>query len=165
MNKTALIVPLLILISCSVLAEETTTAVNTSHNLTPNTNSQPANTIRIDTRPEILGLWGMNIPNNKKCIELYNFRGANEVVVNSGEEWSVGLFDYQPSPDNTMEKLPALIMQIKYENNKVDCSGQQENQAGEVSQYFVRWKNNHTINFCTSEKEDKCFATLHRVLP
>ncbi|OTG82193.1 hypothetical protein [Acinetobacter sp. ANC 4648] len=165
MNKTALILPLLLLIACTVSAEETT-AVNTSPNLIPNSNNQPAaNTIRIDTRPEILGLWGMEIPNNKKCVELYNFRGANEVVVNSGKEWSVGLFDYQPSPDNTMEKLPALIMQIKYENNQVDCSGKQEDQSGEVSQYFVRWKNNRTINFCTSEKEDQCFATLHRVLP
>ncbi|MCP5613370.1 hypothetical protein NL294_27060, partial [Klebsiella pneumoniae] len=80
------------------------------------------NTIRISTRPEILGLWGMQIPNNKKCVEYYNFRGGNEVVVNSGKEWSAGLYDYQASPDNTQEKLPALIMQIKYENNEVDCS-------------------------------------------
>ncbi len=164
MNKIALIVPLLILISSSTLADETT-AVNPSPTLTANVSPQTSNTIRIDTRPEILGLWGMEIPNNKKCVEYYNFRGANEVVVNSGKEWSVGLFDYQPSPDNTMEKLPALIMQIKYENNQVDCSGNQEDQSGEVSQYFVRWKNNNTLNFCASEKQDKCFATLHRILP
>ena len=164
MNKIALIVPLLILLSGSALAEEIA-AVNPNQSLIANASPQTANTIRIDTRPEILGLWGMEIPNNKKCVEYYNFRGGNEVVVNSGKEWSVGLFDYQPSPDNTMEKLPALIMQIKYENNQVDCSGNQEDQSGEVSQYFVRWKNNNTINFCASEKQDKCFATLHRVLP
>jgi hypothetical protein len=26
-----------------------------------------ANTIQIETRPEIMGLWGMEIPTNKKC--------------------------------------------------------------------------------------------------
>jgi hypothetical protein len=39
-------------------------------------------------------------------------------------------------------------MQIKYDNNEVDCSGQQEDQSGEVSQYFVQWKSPNTINFC-----------------
>ncbi|MDM1765423.1 MULTISPECIES: hypothetical protein [unclassified Acinetobacter] len=162
MKKTLLLIPLLICTSNFTFAETNSTApVAASQVITP----LVANTIRISTRPEILGLWGMEIPNNKKCVEYYNFRGGNEVVVNSGKEWSIGLFDYQPSPDNTKEKLPALIMQIKYENNQVDCSGYQENQAGEVSQYFVRWKNENTIKFCASEKEDKCFATLNRVLP
>lgn len=124
-----------------------------------------ANLIRINTRPEILGLWGMEIPTNKKCVEYYNFRGSNEVVVNSGKEWSIGLFDYQPSPDNTLEKPPALIMQIKYENNETDCSGRKEDQTNEVSQYFVKWANKNTIDFCTTEKADQCFAKLRRVLP
>ena len=121
--------------------------------------------VQIKTRPEILGLWGIEIPGNKSCVEFYNFRGNNEVVVNSAKEWSAGLFDYQPSPDNTLEKSPVLIMQIKYENNERDCSGNQVNQSGEISQYYVRWKSPNVINFCASEQEDKCFATLKRVLP
>lgn len=28
------------------------------------------NAIRIVTRPEIMGLWGMEIPNNKKCVSI-----------------------------------------------------------------------------------------------
>ncbi|WP_130804788.1 hypothetical protein [Acinetobacter ihumii] len=123
-----------------------------------------ANTIQIETRPEIVGLWGMEIPTNKKCVEYYNFRNANEVVVKSGAEWSYGMYDYQPSQDMN-EKLPALIMQIKYDNNEVDCSGQQQDQSGEVSQYFVQWQSPNTINFCASEKGGQCFATLRRVLP
>ncbi|ENV76273.1 MAG TPA: hypothetical protein DIT34_04580 [Acinetobacter ursingii] len=123
-----------------------------------------ANTIQIETRPEIMGLWGMEIPTNKKCVEYYNFRNANEVVVKSGKEWSYGVYDYQPSQD-MKEKLPALIMQIKYDNNEVDCSGQQEDQSGEVSQYFVQWKSPNTINFCAGENGQQCFATLRRVLP
>jgi len=123
-----------------------------------------ANAIRVTTRPEIMGLWGMEIPNNKKCVEYYNFRGSSDVVIKSGQEWSYGLYDYQPSEDH-QERLPALILQIKYDNNEKDCSGQAQDQTGEVSQYFVKWSNDHTIDFCASEKGDKCFATLRRVLP
>lgn len=158
MKKTALIIPLLLSLSAHSFADQ---------KVQPQTknSTSSANLIRIDTRPEILGLWGMEIPNNKKCTEYYNFRGSNEVVVNSGKEWSIGLYDYQPSPDNTLEKPPALIMQIKYENNETDCSGRKEDQSGEVSQYFVKWNNPNTITFCASEKGDQCFAILRRVLP
>ena len=52
-----------------------------------------ANAIRVTTRPEIMGLWGMEIPNNKKCTEYYNFRGMSDVVIKSGNEWSYGLYD------------------------------------------------------------------------
>lgn len=158
MKKTALIIPLLLSLSVHSFADE---------KVQPQTknSTSSANLIRINTRPEILGLWGMEIPNNKKCTEYYNFRGSNEVVVNSGKEWSIGLYDYQPSPDNTLEKPPALIMQIKYENNETDCSGRKEDQSGEVSQYFVKWNNPNTITFCASEKGDQCFAILRRVLP
>jgi len=45
-----------------------------------------ANAIRVITRPEIMGLWGMEIPNNKKCVEYYNFRGMNEVVIKSNQD-------------------------------------------------------------------------------
>ncbi len=62
-------------------------------------------------------------------------------------------------------RLPALILQVKYDNNEVDCSGYQEDQTGDISQYFVKWKNAHTINFCNNEKAEQCFATLYRVLP
>ena len=123
-----------------------------------------ANTIRVTSRPEIMGLWGMEITNNKKCIEYYNFRGMSDVVIKSGQEWSYGLYDYQPSEDHK-ERLPALILQIKYDNNQMDCSGQQQDQTGEVSQYFVKWTNDNTIDFCANEKGEKCFATLRRVLP
>ena len=154
MKKTALFIMLLFCGFDLAVAAETLPAKSTQEN-----------TIKITTRPEILGLWGMDIPGNKKCIEYYNFRGNNEVVVNSGKEWSAGLYDYQPSPDNTLEKWPALVMQIKYENNEKDCSGHQVDQSGEVSKYYVRWINNATLNFCASEADDKCFATLRRVLP
>lgn len=158
MKNTSFIISLLLSLSAYSHADQSQ-VVNA---VSPET---AANLIRINTRPEILGLWGMEIPTNKKCVEYYNFRGSNEVVVNSGKEWSIGLFDYQPSPDNTLEKPPALIMQVKYENNETDCSGRKEDQTNEVSQYFVKWANKNTIDFCTTEKADQCFAKLRRVLP
>ena len=162
MKKTALIISLLLSLSPFVRAE---TVQPQATNPTTVAATNTTSTIRINTRPEILGLWGMEIPENKKCTEYYNFRGSNEVVVNSAKEWSIGLFDYQPSPDNTLEKPPALIMQIRYENNETDCSGRKEDQSGEVTQYFVKWINKNTLNFCISDKGDQCFATLRRVLP
>ncbi|ATO20592.1 hypothetical protein BS636_13385 [Acinetobacter sp. LoGeW2-3] len=123
-----------------------------------------ANTYRVVTRPEIMGLWGMEIPNNRKCIEYYNFKSDNNVIIKSGDEWSSGIYDYQ-LPQDTTAQVPALILQVKYDNNQKDCSGNQEDQSGEVSQYFVKWQNPHTINFCATDKAEQCFATLRRILP
>ena len=128
------------------------------------TNTVAPLVVQVTTRPEIMGLWGMEIPNNKQCVEYYNFRSANDVVIKSGQEWSSGLYDYQPSADQK-EQLSALVMQIKYDNNGKDCSGMQVDQTGEMSQYFVKWTDQHTINFCTNKKGEQCFATLHKVLP
>lgn len=122
------------------------------------------NTFTVKTRPEIVGLWGMEIPNNKKCIEYYNFKGNNNVVIKSGDEWTSGLYDYQPAQDPS-QQIPALILQVKYDNNEKDCSGNQVDQSGEISQYFVKWQNSYTINFCANEKAEQCFAVLRRVLP
>ena len=99
----------------------------------------------------------MEIPNNKKCIEYYNFKGNNNVVIKSGDEWTSGLYDYQPAQDPS-QQIPALILQVKYDNNEKDCSGNQVDQSGEISQYFVKWQNSYTINFCANEK-------LSNVLP
>lgn len=122
------------------------------------------NTIQVTTRPEILGQWGMKIPNNRQCTEYYNFRGNNEVVIKSDKEWSVGQYQYQV-PNNRSEQLPALIMQIQYDNNEKDCSGYQEDQTGEIQQFFVKWVNPQQIEFCGTDKGEKCFATLNKQLP
>ena len=59
--------------------------------------AENSNTIRIVTRPEIVGLWGMQVANNNKCIEYYNFKANNNVIIKSGQEWSSGIYDFQPS--------------------------------------------------------------------
>ncbi len=159
------------LTSPNVAAAEPSTGSNTS-TMSPTLSNEskiaksaaekPA--IDIITRPEIMGLWGMEIPNNKRCVEYYNFRSANDVVINSGKEWSYAQYDYQPTLDPT-QALAGLVMQIKFDNNQADCSGYQQDQTGEVAQYFVRWKDASHIQFCASEKGDKCVANLRRVLP
>ncbi len=159
MKKTYLTI-FLILCSSVVMANENKAVVATEE-MDRVVDSNP---IRIVTRPEIVGLWGMQIANNKKCIEYYNFKSNNNVVIKSGQEWSSGIYDYQSSQEER-SALPALILQVKYDNNEVDCSGYSEDQTGEISQYFVQWKNSSTINFCSNEKAEQCFATLRRILP
>lgn len=148
--------------SNSVANKPQTTKPTANNNQVASENN--AQSIEIVTRPEIVGLWGMEIPNNKSCVEFYNFRNANEVLINSGKEWSFAQYEYQPSL-NAPEKLAALAMQIRFDNNQLDCSGHQQDQTGEVAQYFVHWKNPNHIQFCGSEKADKCVANLHRILP
>ncbi|APX62708.1 hypothetical protein HADU_08156 [Acinetobacter sp. HA] len=158
MKKTCLSLMLLTLTTWAMAADinkNTQTAAQAS---------AVANTFRIVTRPEIMGLWGMEIPTNRKCVEYYNFKSDNNVIIKSGDEWSSGIYDYQ-LPQDTTAQVPALILQVKYDNNQKDCSGNQEDQSGEVSQYFVKWQNPHTINFCATEKAEQCFATLRRILP
>ncbi|KAA8734771.1 hypothetical protein F4V57_03135 [Acinetobacter qingfengensis] len=127
-------------------------------------NADNQGSISIINRPEIVGLWGMDIPNNKQCVEYYNFRGNNEVVVKSAQEWSIGQYQYQ-APNNRAEVLPMLIMQIKYDNNEKDCSGIQEDQTGQIQQFFVKWINPQKIEFCGTEKGQQCFAILNKQLP
>ena len=143
----------------------TFTLANTAPVETKKAEAAPASgLINIITRPEIMGLWGMEIPANKQCVEYYNFRQNNEVVIKSAKEWSIGQYQYQPQ-NNRSEQLPALVMQIKYDNNEVDCSGVQNDQAGEVQHFFVKWVNKEQIQFCASNNGENCFATLNRSLP
>lgn len=147
----------------SIWAQSPPSEGTTTSSSEKNENEQ-SSTVRISVRPEILGLWGMDIPNNKQCVEYYNFRGNNEVVINSNKEWSYGRYQYQV-PNHPGEFVPALAMQIVYDNNEVDCSGRKEDQSGEIQQFFVKWINPQKIQFCGTERGEQCFATLNRKLP
>ncbi|OTG79739.1 hypothetical protein B9T33_11415 [Acinetobacter sp. ANC 5054] len=159
--KKAYLTVLLMLSSSLVMAAENK---NSTQDADVKNRVDVVNSFKVTTRSELVGLWGMEIPTNRKCIEYYNFKGNNDVVIKSGSEWSSGIYDYQPTQDPN-EQIPALILQVKYDNNQVDCSGNQQDQTGEISQYFVKWKSPSVINLCTNEKAEQCFATLRRVLP
>lgn len=142
---------------------------NTSEPSTENLKTPPqvaldAGQFNIMTRHEIMGLWGMEIAKNRQCVEYYNFRSATDVVINSAKEWSIGQYQYQV-PGNRSEQLPSLIMQIKYDNNEKDCSDVQQDQTGEIQQFFVKWVTPQQIQFCASNKGENCFAILNRVRP
>ncbi|MEB3754195.1 hypothetical protein [Acinetobacter sp. MD2(2019)] len=141
----------------------TLTLANAPNAVAEKTQNNTMDNLAIVVRPEIAGLWGMQIPNNDKCVEYYNFKSGNQVIIKSADEWSTGMYDYQPSPDGS--KVGALALQVKYDNGRKDCSGKMDDQSGEVTQYFVKWHNLNTIEFCTAEKTSKCFATLRRILP
>lgn len=159
--KKAYLTVLLMLSSSLVMATDNK---NTTQNADVKNRVEVVNRFKVTIRSELVGLWGMEIPNNRKCIEYYNFKGNNDVVIKSGSEWSSGVYDYQPAEDPNAQ-IPALILQVKYDNNQVDCSGSQQDQTGEISQYFVQWKSPSVINFCANEQAEQCFATLRRVLP
>ncbi|WP_237412048.1 hypothetical protein [Acinetobacter nectaris] len=127
-------------------------------------NANTADDITIVTRPVIYGLWGMEVPNNKKCTEFYNFKTANQLVINSAAEWATGVYEYQPSPDNDI-KSGALAIQMKFDNNQPDCSGHRTELNSDVSQYYIHWKDQNSIQFCASADGDHCFANLKRILP
>lgn len=159
--KIAYLTVLLMLSSSLVMAADNK---NTTQNSEAKNQVEAVNSFRVTTRSELVGLWGMEIPTNKKCVEYYNFKSNNDVVIKSGEEWSSGIYDYQPAQDPNVQ-IPALILQVKYDNNQMDCSGNIQDQTGEISQYFVKWKSPSVINFCANDQAQQCFATLRRVLP
>ncbi|MGN0936713.1 hypothetical protein [Acinetobacter amyesii] len=159
--KLAYLTVLLMLSSSLVMAADNK---NTTQNSEAKNQVEAVNSFRVTTRSELVGLWGMEIPTNKKCVEYYNFKSNNDVVIKSGEEWSSGVYDYQPAQDPNVQ-IPALILQVKYDNNQMDCSGNIQDQTGEISQYFVKWKSPSVINFCANDQAQQCFATLRRVLP
>ena len=147
-----------------------------THTLAQSTAVQPAqqvdaapmpkhSTINIVLRPEIMGLWAMDIPENPQCHEYYNFKNENELIIKSSDEWTVGQYQYQPPADISVSTAGILTMHIQYDNNQKDCSGNQTDQSNEIQQFFIKWNNPRQIQFCADEKYSQCFATLNRRLP
>ena len=120
--------------------------------------------INIQTRPEIMGLWGMEIPQNQSCVEYYNLSSQNSMVIKSADEWSIAQYQYE-APSNRSESLPMLIFKISYDNNEMDCSGVKQDQSNELSKFFVKWVNQNQIQFCGTQRGENCFATLNKQLP
>ena len=60
------------------------------------------NTVQIKNRNALVGLWAMQIPENQKCHEYYNFKSNQSVLIQSAKEWSFGHYTYQPSFDGTL---------------------------------------------------------------
>lgn len=123
-----------------------------------------ADRIVVKNRPLIAGLWAMTIP-NKTCIEYYNFMEDGRFLIKSAQEWTTGTYEYV-LPALGDSTLPLLTMTIRYDNNAVDCSGNQVDQSNEVQRQFVRWdQHQRQIEFCGTPEGEECLLALKRVLP
>lgn len=113
-------------------------------------------------RSPLLGLWKLS-ESPAQCTEYYNFREWNSLVVKSGQEWVVGQYSYQ-YPEYHDQTQPVLLWEIKYDNNQVDCHGQQIDQSGDVVAFKVNWKNENEVQLCDSQSND-CYIHLERISP
>ncbi|WP_235985058.1 hypothetical protein [Acinetobacter baretiae] len=153
--KQLFITSILLFGSMTVFATEPTTPTKTKA-------VKADNSISIVQRPVISGLWVMAIPNSQ-CAEYYNFKENNKVVVNSNQEWSTGLYEYQPPADNG--PVAGLALQMTSNNAQPDCSGKVSAVSNDVMQYYVRWQDTNNIQFCSSNESRSCVVGLRRVLP
>lgn len=119
--------------------------------------------ITLDIRSPLTGLWKLT-ESPAQCTEYYNFREKNALIVNSGKEWVVGKYTYEYPEYQNRTSSPTLMWQIDYDNNEIDCHGQQENQAGDIVAFKVNWKNNNQVQLCDA-KSNECYINLERVVP
>lgn len=134
----------------------------------PKPNNHKAQEANISTYvlPNIAGLWQLQLnenerdPNQPSCQEHYRFDRGNKMLTTSGKEFTYAKYLY----DLNSEGLPALAIKTIYDNNAVDCSGNQINQTGDIMIAYVKQKGN-LMQWCSDDKGKKCFMTLNRVLP
>lgn len=98
--------------------------------------------------------------NNNQCRELYNFGADNEMWSVSGKEWTYGRY----LVTHREEGLPIIAIKTLYDNNEVDCSGNQVDQTGEAVIAFLNHEGN-TMQWCADPDGTECYMNFHRVLP
>lgn len=97
---------------------------------------------------------------SKKCHEIYNFDEDYKFRVVSNQEWTWGhyLVTY---PD---EGLPIIGIKTLYDNNKIDCSGNQIDQSGESTIAYLDYQGS-TMRWCSDPEGKECSVTFHRIFP
>lgn len=111
--------------------------------------------------PAITGQWLLALDKAKPgCQERYNFGRNQQFFGASGAEFTYGKYLFSPTSDG----LPALAIQTQYDNNAIDCSGNQVDQAGEIMVTYIK-QTGDTIQWCADSAGKKCEMTLRRVLP
>lgn len=120
--------------------------------------------VRIVSRPLIAGLWVYRTP-EMKCGEYYNFDEQGNFLIQSGAEWSRGNYTLD-LPEQGEEGLPLLTLNIRYENNERDCSGQQVDQSNQAQHQYVRsLLGGRQVQFCADAAGVQCLMGLQRILP
>ena len=95
-----------------------------------------------------------------QCRELYNFGADNEMWAVSGKEWTYGRY----LVTHREEGLPVIAIKTVYDNNEVDCSGNQVDQSDEALIAFL-YHDDNQMQWCADPEGTKCFMRFNRVLP
>lgn len=95
-----------------------------------------------------------------QCRELYNFGADNEMWAVSGKERTYGRY----LVSHREEGLPIIAIKTVYDNNEVDCSGNQIDQTDEALVAFLS-HNGNQMQWCADPDGKECFMNFHRVLP
>ncbi|OLF38364.1 hypothetical protein [Psychrobacter sp. Cmf 22.2] len=95
-----------------------------------------------------------------QCRELYNFGADNEMWAVSGKEWTYGRY----LVTHREEGLPIIAIKTVYDNNEVDCSGNQIDQTDEALIAYLNHDGNE-MQWCADPEGTQCFMNFHRVLP
>lgn len=97
---------------------------------------------------------------SNQCRELYNFAADNEMWSVSGKEWTYGRY----LVTHREEGLPIIAIKTVYDNNEVDCSGNQIDQTDEALIAFLNHDGNQ-MQWCTDPDGTECFMNFNRILP
>lgn len=97
---------------------------------------------------------------NNQCQERYNFGADNEMWASSGKEWTYGRYLIT----HREEGLPVIAIKTVYDNNEIDCSGNQIDQSDEALIAFLNHDGNQ-MQWCADPEGTECFMNFNRVLP
>lgn len=101
-----------------------------------------------------------SVNKSNQCRELYNFGADNEMWAVSGKEWTYGRY----LVTHREEGLPVIAIKTVYDNNEVDCSGNQVDQSDEALIAFL-YHDGNQMQWCADPEGTECFMTFNRVLP
>jgi len=94
------------------------------------------------------------------CRELYNFSEDNNMWAVSGAEWTYGKY-LVTHPD---QGLPIIAIKTVYDNNEIDCAGNQIDQTDEAIVAYLNHQDNK-MQWCADPEGEECFASFKRILP
>ncbi|MBF2718699.1 hypothetical protein IP510_02225 [Psychrobacter sp. NG254] len=101
-----------------------------------------------------------SVNKSTQCRELYNFGADNEMRASSGKEWTYGRY----LVTHREEGLPIIAIKTVYDNNEIDCSGNQVDQTDEALIAFL-YHDGNQMQWCADPDGNECFMNFNRVLP
>ncbi|WP_230656632.1 hypothetical protein [Psychrobacter sp. I-STPA10] len=111
---------------------------------------------------EVITITPTKTPSQAECKEAYTFAADNIMWSVSGAEWTYGRYVLS----HQEEGLPLIAINTLYDNNEVDCSGNQVDQTGEMMLAFVDYQSDEPYMYWCADKEGKdCFMTFKKQLP